>query len=149
MTARFEALGQPWANPRLSQADKYRLRLSLDPAFAAMERVRSRTKKLRRQGRLSWVMRSALQRGGQSPTLERVLGYGAEQLRVHLDRCFTKGMNWKRFMAGDIHIDHIVPTTEFDLSTEDGVRACWALSNLRPCWARENIVKGARRLTLV
>ncbi|KVU21222.1 hypothetical protein WK62_19750 [Burkholderia ubonensis] len=49
-----------------------------------------------------------------------------------------------RFRRGEIHIDHRRPQSSFDLNDADQVRACWALSNLQPLWARDNLTKGAR-----
>lgn len=141
---RYRHLGKPWANPRLTPAEARRVRMREDAAFAAQERVRARIKKLRRCGRLSWAMRRALNTGGRSNVLERDLGYTADDLRRRLEAQFTEGMTWDAFAEGRIHIDHIVPTTQFDLSTVEGVRACWALSNLQPLWAEDNLRKGAR-----
>ena len=79
-----------------------------------------------------------------------LVGYTPEELRAHLERQFTKGMTWDAFMRGEIHIDHIVPQADFRFESrdEEGFRQCWALTNLRPMWARDNIAKGARRVTL-
>lgn len=81
--------------------------------------------------------------------LEQRFGFTLDALRAHLERQFAKGMSWSRFFAGDIHIDHILPLSGFDLTNEAEARAAWALTNLRPLWARDNMTKGARRLTLI
>jgi hypothetical protein len=58
-------------------------------------------------------------------------------------------MSWDN--VGKWHIDHIIPLSSFRFTSMDDpeFRAAWALSNLRPMWATENILKGARRLTLL
>lgn len=73
-------------------------------------------------------------RGGKR-TFE-LLGYSLPELKDHLERQFQKGMGWSN--AGEWHIDHIVPLSSFD---ETQVRQAWALPNLRPLWAAENIKK--------
>lgn len=89
-------------------------------------------------------VRAALKRRGNSPTGERMLGYSLADLRQHIERQFTKGMTWARFLSGEIHIDHIIPQASFDLSIPDEWKRCWCLSNLRPLWAKDNWQKSAR-----
>lgn len=74
---------------------------------------------------------------------ESVLGYTTEQLREHLDKLFTNGMTWDKFMRGEIHIDHKIPIAVFHFSSIDDIdfKKCWALENLQPLWAKENIRK--------
>lgn len=94
-------------------------------------------------------LRQSLRNYKTSPSLETLLGYSLGELRHHIERSFRKEMNWERFFAGYIHIDHIVPAVDFDLSDADQIRACFALSNLRPLWAEDNIKKGANRTHLL
>jgi hypothetical protein len=72
-----------------------------------------------------------------------ILRYTKEQLVAHLERQFTKGMSWEAFLAGEIHIDHIIPVVQFDFSADPlgAARKAWALPNLRPLWAKENLRK--------
>jgi len=74
------------------------------------------------------------------------LPYTCEELAKHLEGQFEDGMNWLNY--GEWHIDHIVPIASFDFnSTKDQqFQDCWALSNLRPLWAQENLSKGAKIL---
>lgn len=80
-----------------------------------------------------------------------ILGYSMEELSRHIERQFTKGMTWDALMAGEIHIDHIIPVAllkPIEIDSEE-FRACWALSNLRPMWAADNRSKGDRVTTLL
>lgn len=79
-----------------------------------------------------------------------VLGYTTEELMRHIERQFQRGMSWSNHGRNGWHIDHIIPVVSFMFSSTDDpeFRACWALSNLRPLWAGENINKSAKRLTL-
>lgn len=138
---------KPWANPRLSAAEAYRLRYGQDPEFRLTELFRTYARKAAK-GRFGEYLRSALVRGGGSEVCE-LFGYSIPELRRHLEKQFGRQMSWELFAEGAIHIDHIIPLASFDLSDEQEVRAAWSLTNLRPLWARENVTKGARRTLLV
>jgi len=73
-----------------------------------------------------------------------LVGYNVDELRVRLDSQFREGMNWENY--GEWHIDHIKPVAAFDFSQniEQTIRECWALENLQPLWAKENMRKGAK-----
>jgi hypothetical protein len=89
-------------------------------------------------------------RGGKKcePTFES-LGYSPSDLMTHLERQFLKGMSWENM--GEWHIDHIIPVSSFRFTGRDDpeLKRAWALPNLRPLWAKDNIKKGARRETLL
>lgn len=72
------------------------------------------------------------------------LGYTREELAVHLERQFLKGMGWENM--GEWHIDHIIPLSSFNVSGYDDpeLRRAWGLANLRPLWAVDNLRKGAK-----
>ena len=78
--------------------------------------------------------------------MQEILGYSTEDLRLHIESMFSNGMTWEKFMAGEIHIDHIVPIAAFKIESDesDGFKACWSLSNLQPLWARDNLSKGSK-----
>lgn len=100
--------------------------------------------------RMSRGIRGSLQgtkKGGVS-WLELV-PYTLDELRLHLERQFTKGMSWENM--GEWHIDHIVPLASFSISSaaDPEFGRAWSLTNLRPLWARENLAKRDRRLTLL
>lgn len=86
------------------------------------------------------VLRS--NKGGKS--WRELAGYGVKELRAHLEKQFVDGMTWDNY--GEWHIDHIRPVVSFDFEVEfeKTVRACWALTNLQPLWAIDNIKKGKK-----
>lgn len=77
-----------------------------------------------------------------------IVGYTKEELIAHLERCFKPGMTLKNFRS-KWHIDHIIPMSKFDLNDPEQIKACFALTNLRPLWAGENRVKGDKIETLL
>lgn len=102
------------------------------------------------KGRLSQRMRDSLRkalkcRGGKRkrPTFE-MLGYTADDLVRHIEKHFLPGMSWDNI--GEWHIDHVVPLSVFNFNSPDDIdfKRAWALSNLRPLWAIDNIMKRDR-----
>ena len=77
-------------------------------------------------------------------TWEKLLGYDRYELIRHLERQFTPGMSWDNY--GEWHIDHIIPQAAFNFSSPNHIdfKRCWALENLQPLWAGDNISKRAR-----
>ncbi len=98
--------------------------------------------------RMRCRMWSALRTGKGKP-LEGVLGYSVAALKRHLERQFTKGMSWDNWSQW--HIDHIVPVVSYTFTSYDDpeLRACWALTNLRPLWKGKNREKSYHRTHLL
>ncbi len=75
---------------------------------------------------------------------EDVVGYALNDLMKHLEKQFQEGMTWDNY--GEWHVDHKIPLSVFNYTkTEhDDFKRCWALKNLQPLWAKDNISKGAK-----
>lgn len=67
---------------------------------------------------------------------EKLVGYTLDDLIKHLEIKFEPWMNWDNH--GKWHIDHIKPKSLFSI---DEFKECWALENLQPLEARENLKK--------
>jgi 5-methylcytosine-specific restriction endonuclease McrA len=78
-------------------------------------------------------------------SLEPLLGYSISTLKIHLERQFSGEMSWQNY-GTHWHIDHIIPLKLFDNSE---IRQAWALSNLRPLPAKDNLHKGCHRTHLI
>lgn len=138
---------------RLARAREYRQR-NIEK-IRQQERVYGLRKFYRRYGtdlaftlkmRTSALLRASLRAGHKSQKTEALLGYTIEDLRKHLEAGFSEGMTWEKFLAGEIHIDHIRPVSSFSIDSDscEDFKACWALDNLQPLWAKDNISKGAK-----
>jgi hypothetical protein len=86
-------------------------------------------------------IRTALRLNQKSESTEKLLGCTISELAVHLQSRFEQGMNWEKFLAGEIHIDHIVPCILFELSLPEEQAECFHFSNLQPLWATDNLRK--------
>lgn len=80
---------------------------------------------------------------------ETLVPYTASDLMAHLERQFLSGMTWEN--RGEWHIDHIVPLASFTFTTPEceEFKAAWALTNLRPLWAEDNLKKSDQRIFLL
>ena len=107
-----------------------------DPAFRLMENVSKRV----------WMI---LKRQGSSKKGESVMKYlpwTKEELEQHLVSQFTEGMTLDNY--GEWHIDHIIPQSKllYDSMDHPNFQKCWALENLQPLWAIDNILKSDKIL---
>ena len=112
---------------------------------AASSRDSGRTIARRRLDRLMMVtIWNVLRTEKPSVSLERRVGYRSNELKEHMESLFVPGMSWEN--VGLWHVDHRTPLSAFQYSSSDdpAFKECWALSNLQPLWARENMSKGAR-----
>ncbi len=78
-------------------------------------------------------------------------GYTLDQLMIHLERQFKRGMTWSNYGKAGWHVDHIQPKICFKYASAADVefKQCWELSNLRPMWGQDNIRKGSKKLYLL
>jgi len=72
---------------------------------------------------------------------ENLVEYTINDLEQHLESLFVKGMSWDNY--GKWHIDHKIPISAFNFDKPEHLdfKKCWALNNLQPLWARDNISK--------
>lgn len=150
---------QKWqaANPERARANSRRSAKAWRTANPDKQREHTRRKNAKRlatpKGRLDSRIRARLGnflRGGKgSRSWQSAVGYTLDELKIHLERQFSAGMSWSNI--GEWHVDHIIPLSMFTYAAlgEKDFRAAWALTNLRPMWATENIGKGARRVVLL
>lgn len=110
----------------------YKKECMKDPTFKMrMGASKAVSKALLRQGKT---------KGGS--TFEH-LPYTPQDLKEHLEKKFVEGMTWENY--GDWHLDHIVPQAAlpYDSLTHPNFTKCWALDNLQPLWAKDNIQKSS------
>lgn len=114
----------------------YREKLATDPAWKL-------------SGHMRVLIHRALRGKKQGRSWRNFVDYTVDELIAHLERQFLPGMSWDNH--GEWHVDHIVPRSEFQYTDPDdeAFKRCWALSNLRPLWATDNMRKNATRTHLI
>lgn len=113
------------------------------------------------QIKLAKSMRRAINRCLNANRKLKYLLYTIKELKQHLELQFEQWMTWKNHgvynkktwndndpSTWKWQIDHIIPKSDFTyFSMEDEeFKKCWALSNLRPLSAKQNIIDGAQRI---
>jgi hypothetical protein len=110
----------------------------------------------RLNGIISSSINKSLKRNGISKS--KFLTYSIQELKEHLEKQFEPWMNWENHgvynsetWKNDIqntwtwNIDHIIPRSDLPYSSmkDENFNKCWALENLRPLSAKQNILEGA------
>lgn len=87
------------------------------------------------------------------------INYTKEEFKSHIESLFESWMNWRNHGIYDSktwndndpstwkwQLDHIQPQKNFPFKdfSDENFKKCWALSNLRPYSAKQNILDGAR-----
>jgi len=112
-------------NERMRKYSKDRKKT--DPLFKLTCNLKTRTS-------LAFKNKKWIKNGGS----EQLLGIDYERCKLHLERQFTKGMNWSNH--GEWHIDHIIPLASAPNEIE--LRKLCHYTNLQPLWAFDNMSKG-------
>jgi hypothetical protein len=111
---------------------------------------------------VSFAVNKALKRNGfiKGGSIIKYLPYTIQELKEHLEKLFESWMTWQNWgmynkntwndndpSTWTWNIDHIIPQINFYyISMEDDeFKKCWALNNLRPYSAKQNIIDQARR----
>jgi len=91
---------------------------------------------------ISNLIRQSLKNGKDGWHWETLVGFTLQDLIKHLEGQFKPGMNWSNY--GKWHIDHRKPISSFKFNSYKDLefKQCWALDNLQPLWALENLSKG-------
>lgn len=108
------------------------------------ERTEEEIARLRINKSVTSIMASGLKGKKRGCRWVVLVGYSLDDLMRRLESLFQPGMTWGNY--GRWHVDHIRPRSSFSYSdtTDPEFKACWALTNLQPLWAIDNLRKGAK-----
>lgn len=108
---------------------------------AARRRRRKLNPVVRIKNSMSCNIRDGLRGRKSGKSWKSLVDYTVQDLIIHLESKFTKGMTWENYGKTGWEIDHIIPQSFFsyDSYNHPAFRACWALSNLQPLWATTEI----------
>jgi hypothetical protein len=128
---------QEWYNPWMREYMKeYRKR-------------NPRTWKEKINDTISTALRKQLKGKKEGTKWEKIIGYSVVELKEHLEKQFEPWMTWENHGVAKHgkrrwQIDHIIPKHKFHFTSinDENIKKCWALENLRPLEAFENLKKG-------
>jgi len=123
-----------------SNKAKFKYVLQFDPSTRIRER-RALDPMYRLKMNFASLIRFHIKNKNSKKTFDLV-GYSLDELKLHLEKRFTKEMSWANY-GSYWHIDHIIPASFFkcDNIHDPQFKKCWGLSNLQPLEAGENIRK--------
>lgn len=93
-------------------------------------------------------------------SIKNILPYTIGELKQHLESLFEPWMNWNNHgnynrsiwkdddqTTWTWQIDHVIPQSNFKYqsTTDREFQKCWALNNLRPYSAKQNVIDGNKR----
>ncbi len=80
--------------------------------------------------------------GKKGISINKILGYTMDDLKIHLEKQFDNNMTWINY-GFYWEIDHIIPVSNFTfISYEDeAFKKCWSLENLQPLEKTINRIK--------
>lgn len=96
--------------------------------------------------RLRVRMREALKNKKKENPIMYYIGCTTSELKTHIESKFQEGMDWNNWTYYGWHIDHIIPLSSFDMTSEEDLKIAWHYTNLQPLWAHENLLKSNKIL---
>ena len=115
---------------------------SLFPLKLNASRTRERQVSHSISGLLRSTIKSIQKYGKVEPNqLDYTADFSPIEFQYHFEKLFVDGMSWDNY--GEWHIDHIRPVASFNFDSTDhpDFKKCWALNNLQPLWAKDNMKK--------
>jgi hypothetical protein len=121
--------------------------LNLGRCRKCLNRYRHKKERATLEGRLSTYIYKSLHGKKSGNHWESLVGWNIKTLIKRLEKQFSDGMTWDNY--GKWHIDHIIPQNAFHYTSPNDIdfKRCWALSNLKPLWAEDNIAKSNKILS--
>ena len=95
---------------------------------------------------MSSTIRRGLANGKEGKGWKDLVNFTLEELMGHFEKLFTSEMTWEMFLKGEIHLDHKIPLAVFNFKTINDLdfKRAWALENLQPLFAKDNLTKGKK-----
>jgi len=92
---------------------------------------------------MSTAMRRALLTNKGGRKWEELAGYTSIDLMEYLKKTIPAGHTWEDFLLGKLHIDHKIPISAFNFSSESDIdfKRCFSLKNLQLLTQPENSKK--------
>lgn len=135
-------------NNRIKYNDNYKNRIKNDPKFKLRESIRQ-------------AIKYSLNKEKNGKSISDYLPYSIQELKEYLESKFDSWMNWTNHgkynpliwdesnsLTWTWQLDHIIPQSDlpYNSMTDENFKKCWALDNLRPYSAKQNLIDGSSRI---
>jgi hypothetical protein len=148
------------------QYSEYQRQWYQDNKEQVLQRVKKNIRK-RRETDILFILKERISRGVSEAiqkkrrSVVKYLPYSIQELKDHLESLFEPWMTWDNYGVYRVdswndsdpstwiwQIDHIVPHSKFKYSSmeDQEFKDCWALTNLRPYSAKQNVIDGDRNV---
>lgn len=133
-------------DPTFKLKKKKRTRNSIKQKISRQKRQKERTKndpKFKLRKRISHAIGHSLKGMKAGRHWEYLVSYTLEELKIHLESLWLSGMSWNNYNQKGWHIDHKIPESlwQYTKPEDSEFKQCWALANLQPLWAKDNLKK--------
>jgi hypothetical protein len=146
---RLKIKGKEYAERNKEKKKKYHKKYYLKNKSKLIKYIGEYTKKRRKQDINYKILDSlrcriygALKGERKSESTKRLLGCSLDYFKKYFASLFTDEMTWDKFLHGEIHIDHIKPCDQFDLTDIEQQRQCFNYKNIQPLWKTTRIING-------
>ncbi|MGI0060434.1 MAG: hypothetical protein ACREBJ_11775 [Nitrosotalea sp.] len=148
---------------RISNMSDAQAQYTREKSRIRMKRKRELDPTFRISGYVSRLINFMLKSKGSSKVGEsfsKYVPWGRAELKTHVEKQFEPWMTWNNHGKYDSitwddtdqttwtwQLDHIIPRSDLPYAsmTDDNFKKCWALENLRPYSAKQNIIDGTSR----
>lgn len=125
------ATAREWARRNRSKIKEYRQqRYYSDPEFNMQIKIRRRI-----------YMALFRKRGIKQNKMVDLLGCTPSFFKSYIEGLFTEGMTWDGILKSEIHLDHKIPCSKFNLLDPIEQVKCFHYTNMQPLWAEDNLYK--------
>lgn len=81
------------------------------------------------------------QNASKKSRIIKLLACSIEEFKLYIEGKFKEGMSWSNY--GKWQLDHIRPTSSFNLNELKDQQECFHYSNFQPLWCIDNVKKGS------
>lgn len=125
------ASARNWAKRNKEKFKSYvRERYNTNPEFNITIKIRRRI-----------YMALFRSRGIKENKTVELLGCTPAFFKSYIESLFTEGMTWEKILNSEIHLDHIIPCSKFNLLDKEEQKKCFHYTNMQPLWEKDNLYK--------
>lgn len=132
-----------WVEKNIDQVRETKLKsyhkLKNLPKKKEYQKMYSQILEVRLRNALRARIKKTLKTTQKTTSTTELVGCSIEQLKKHIEKKFSEGMNWENWSQYGWHLDHIIPLSS--AKTKEEMESLCHYKNLQPLWWRDNLSK--------